>query len=333
MKPHHLFAGLISSLWILGTSGSALGQDTEVRAYVANFGGDGISVIDVAGRRLITHVKTGSKPHGVGVAPDGKAVYVSNEGDGTLSIIDPATNKVTDTIEVGAEPNQLAVSADGRHVFVALHADGAVAVVDVTKRQIAQIVLVGRTPHIALRSHDGKTIYVTSEGDMKLVALDAASWKITGETPLLAFPRVLAIKADDSRIFQTIRWLNGALVIDPAKRMVVDRVALGEPIFATEGKDAHGLAVTPDGDELWLTTQTTNDVTFINAHDLSILGRLNVGTDPNWVDFSPDGKLGVVSNTGSGDVSIVNVAGRKVVATVKVGTAPKRVAVGSVVVK
>jgi YVTN family beta-propeller protein len=141
---------------------------------------------------------------------------------------------------------------------------------------------------------------------------------------------VLAQTKDGRKIYQTIRWLNGALVIDPEKKKVVDRIALGEPKFAADGKDAHGIAVTPDGQELWIATQTTDDATILSTADHRVLGKVQVGRDPNWLEFTPDGKLAVVSNTGTGDVSIVDVAARRTVKTVKVGKAPKRLTVGMV---
>jgi YVTN family beta-propeller protein len=60
------------------------------------------------------------------------------------------------------------------------------------------------------------------------------------------------------------------------------------------------------------------------------LAKVQVGRDPNWLEFTPDGKLAVISNTGSGDVSLVDVAQRRTVKTVKVGKAPKRLTVGMV---
>ncbi len=62
------------------------------------------------------------------------------------------------------------------------------------------------------------------------------------------------------------------------------------------------------GSQLWMTTQTTNDVTIFDTKDHRILGRIFVGRNPNWVGFTPDGKLAVVSNTSSNNVSIVDVA-------------------------
>ncbi len=115
----------------------------------------------------------------------------------------------------------------------------------------------------------------------------------------------------------------------PAAEKVV--IALGEPKFAAEGKDAHGLAVTPDGKELWLTTQTNDLVTVLSVGGHKVLAQVKVGQDPNWIGFTPDGMTAVVGNTGSGDVSLVDVKTRKVTGTVKVGKSPKRLAVGSVV--
>jgi len=301
-----------------------------VLAYVTNFGGDGVSVVDPAKGLIVGHIKTGAKPHGVAITPDGATVFVSNEGDGTLSFIDPRSNTVMATVAVGDRPNQVAASADSRYAFVTLNGDDAVAIVDAGKHTIVKVVPVGRAPHIALRSPDGDIIYVTSEGDMKLVALDAHSWKVSSEIPLFGWPRVLTITHDGSRAYQTMRWLNGVLVVDLQQHKVVGRIAFAEPTFAPDGKDAHGPGLTPDGSELWLTTQTSNDVAVIEMRDQKLWGRIAVGHDPNWVDFTPDGRLAVISNTGSDNVSIVDVRLRKVVATAQVGKSPKRLAVGAV---
>ena len=165
---------------------------------------------------------------------------------------------------------------------------------------------------------------------MKLVALDAQSWERLFEIPLFGWPRVLAVSPDGTTAYQTMRWLNGVLIVDLQQHKVVDRISFETPTFAPEGKDAHGPALTPDGHELWLTTQTSDDVAVIRTSDRKLLQRIPVGDDPNWIAFSPDGGLAVVSNTGSNSVSIINVGQRSVTATLPVGKAPKRLAVGLV---
>ena len=94
-----------------------------VRALVTNWGGDSIAVIDPAEGRLIADIKTGLKPHGVDIAPDGRTIHVSNEADGTLSFIDSAKNEV--------------ISNTG---------SGDVSIVDVATRRTVKTVKVGKAP-------------------------------------------------------------------------------------------------------------------------------------------------------------------------------------------
>lgn len=54
-----------------------------------------------------------------------------------------------------------------------------------------------------------------------------------------------------------VRWLSGALGVGLDGAGPRDRIALREPRFASEGKDAHGIALTSSRDELLLTTQIT----------------------------------------------------------------------------
>src|SRR5512139_2125326 len=111
-----------------------------IRAFVTNFEGGSVSVIDPQNGQVVANIKTGLKPHGVAIAPDGKAVYVSNEGDDNLVIIDPVKNGVLAKVKVGRSPNQIEVSRDGRYVFVTLNQGDAVAVVDVAQRKVAKTV-------------------------------------------------------------------------------------------------------------------------------------------------------------------------------------------------
>lgn len=67
--------------------GSVLFAQTP-KAYITNYGSDFISVIDIQKNQKITDIKTGNKPHGVAVSPDGKFAVVSNTSSNDASIID-----------------------------------------------------------------------------------------------------------------------------------------------------------------------------------------------------------------------------------------------------
>jgi YVTN family beta-propeller protein len=169
---------------------------------------------------------------------------------------------------------------------------------------------------------------VTSEDDGALDVFDLTTLKPLSHIPVFAFPRVLAVTPAGDTAYLTVRWLNGALVVDLSGRGPRERIALGETRFAPEGKDAHGLALTPDGEVVLLTTQITDELTFVDAKTLAIQGRVRVGRNPNWVEVTPDGRYAVVSTTDDDSASIVDVTTRQVTAVAKVGRQPKRLAVG-----
>lgn len=314
---------------IAGLSAAWAAEQRSWRAYVTNFDGDGISVVDLDRRMVVATIPTGRKPHGIAVAPDGTSIFVSNEDARTLTILDAHNHHVRATIPVEGAPHQIEVSRDGRHVLVPLNDTGMVAVVDVAAGRVVRSIPVARGLHIIRRIPGSDQYLVTAEGDARIVVL-GTDWRVEREVPLFAQPRVPAIAPAGDRMYQTIRWLNGALVVDVAKGTVVDRIALGDSRFAADGKDAHGVAITPDGAELWITTQTTDMVTIVGTRDHDVRAYLPVGRDPNWIEVTDDGATAVVSNTGGNSVTIIDVRGRRVLQTLPVGPGPKRLAVAAV---
>jgi YVTN family beta-propeller protein len=91
---------------------------------------------------------------------------------------------------------------------------------------------------------------------------------------------------------------------------------------------AHGLRVTPDRKDLWLTTQLNDQITIINPKTLKTIAIFGAGRNPNWIEFTPDSKIAVVSNTSSNDVSLIDVKKSLLIKKVSVVKAPKRLAVG-----
>lgn len=309
----------------------AIAAESRLRAFVTNFEGEKISVIDLKDQKEIAQITTGRKPHGVAIAHDGSEIFVTNEGDDTLSFINPQENKVIETIKVGSRPQQLAISQDGSMLYVPLNGDHTVAIVDAKQRKLLSTLPVGRNPHIIVSRPNSKQIYITSEGDDKIVIVNTETNQVTKDVPMFTWPRVPAVTPDGKMLFQTIRWMNGALVVDLDKGEVVSRILLPEPKgFPKDGMVAHGLRVTPDGRELWLTTQLNDQITIINPKTHKTIATLKAGRNPNWIEFTPDSKMAIVSNTSSDDVGLIDVNRRVELKRVSVVKAPKRLAVGFV---
>jgi YVTN family beta-propeller protein len=137
-------------------------------------------------------------------------------------------------------------------------------------------------------------------------------------------------------MYVAVSYLHGFDIVNIADKKVTQRVEMpaqhkGSPRprkFETPDTLTHGLALTPDGKELWVTSLLDDCVYIYDIQGGKFTGRLDTGDGPNWIVFSPDGKYGCVSNTDSDDVSIFEVRERRAVAKVKVGKVPKRLVVG-----
>lgn len=78
-------------------------------AYIANYGDNSVSVVDVATNKVTATVPVGSEPLGIAVAADGSKVYVANFNSSSISVIDVTTKKVIATVPVASGSNQIAV--------------------------------------------------------------------------------------------------------------------------------------------------------------------------------------------------------------------------------
>jgi YVTN family beta-propeller protein len=298
-------------------------------AYVTSFAGEGVCGFRVPDGKSLGCAQTGKKPHGVALSPDGARIYVSNEGSNWVAVVDAATMKKLSEVPVGREPNQIALSPKGDRLWVTNHADATVSLISTATPALEKTIAVGREPHVMTTSAARNAAIITSEGDDALDLFDLTTLERVGHVPVFGFPRVLAVTPDDATAFLTVRWLNGALLVDLAGRGPYERIALGEPKFAAQGKDAHGIALTPDAKTVLIMTQMTHQLTLVDRGSLKVLGRVHVGKNPNWIGLTPDGKYAVVSTTDDDSASIVDLAARKVVAVAHVGHQPKRLIVGN----
>src|SRR5437899_494278 len=86
---------------------AAMASSTHI--YVANSGGDNITIIDPATDQVSGELKVSRNPHGIVPSPDGKRFYVSSEGQDVLDVVDRATSQVIRRVPLGPRPNNLAI--------------------------------------------------------------------------------------------------------------------------------------------------------------------------------------------------------------------------------
>ena len=106
-----------------------------------------------------------------------------------------------------------------------------------------------------------------------------------------------------------------------------------ETAYASElisvGEYLEGLAVTPDGQYIYVADDYNDKVYAVRAGDNAIAATIAVGSNPEQIAITPDGNYVYVSHSYgyNNTVSVIRVSDNTVVKTVIVGSAPKGLAV------
>lgn len=312
---------------------SAASVDAAAKLYVANSAGQSIHVIDLQTLQVVSEIQTGAKPHGAAVSADGRRVFTSIESDQTLRVIDTATDTLIQSVPLTGLPNQCAVTPDGRFVGVPIRNGDSVDIVDMQRGEVVKNLPV-KVPHNCYNAHREDHLWVTSMGARQVNCIDLQTLEYIAEIPVGGVPRPLAVTRDEQVLYCALTDLHGFVIADIPSRKVIQTIHL--PALPPDAKlpvahtPTHGLELTPDERELWVTSCGTDKIYVWNIAAQKISGDVDVGNGPNWVTFSPDGRFCCVSNVLSNDVSIIDTTEHREAARIKVGSQPKRLVVADV---
>jgi len=302
----------------------------NVRLYVDNSEGDDVSVIDLNTLNPVGDIQLGQNIHGLAIQADGRRLFATVESDNSLRVVDTATNKAIATIKLTGRPNQCAVTPDGRYVAVPIRDENAVDIVDVEQQKVVKTLPISK-PHNAFNAGSNRYLFVSAMGTNQINVIDLTTMAYSAKVTVGGVPRPYVVTPDGTTMFVAVTDLHGFMKVDVASgktqrvEIPAENHTPKQRPYEPSNTLTHGLALSPDGSELWVTSLLDNSLYVYNVKANKITGRVQVGDGPNWVTFSPDGKYVCVSNTGTDDVSIIDVKARREVKRLKVGKAPKRV--------
>jgi YVTN family beta-propeller protein len=308
---------------------------SQVRVFQTNSAGDNVHVIDPATNKVVGMITDIEVPHGVALAPDGGRVYVTDESLSTLDVVDGKTLKVTKRIPLSGHPNNLSVSRDGKSVYVAIAvAPGAVDVIDTATGTNVKTIKVNGAIHNVYVTPDGKFAVAGSIASKTIHVINTATNTLAWSKTLPGGIRPMAFtKNPDGSTKQIIVQLSeyhGVVVVDFATHEVTKRFLLPEPpgqekeTMGLQGSPSHGLAITPDGKTLWVTSKWYGYVAAYSLPDFKLLKVVPVGSHPEWLTIPPDGANLYVACAGDDDTVVVDNKTMQVVAKISVGAVPKR---------
>lgn len=306
------------------------------RLYVGNSIASDITVIDLHSLKVIGEINVGPQVHGIAVQADGKRLFATSEGDQTLRVFDTSTGKLLGEIKLTGRPNQCAVTPDGKYVAVPIRDGDSADIVDVAQQKVVKVLPV-KAPHNAFDSGSNRYIFVSSMGDHAIKMIDLQTMEYAASVPVGGVPRPYVVTGDGRTMYVALSDLHGFAIVDIPEKKVVRRVEMPaehptphEHPFEPINTLTHGLALSPDEQELWVTSLLDDALYVYEVNSQKIVARVPTGSGPNWVAFSPDGSYVCVSNAASDSVSIIDRKARREVARLKVGRVPKRLVAASV---
>jgi DNA-binding beta-propeller fold protein YncE len=207
------------------------------RAFVVNFVGNSVTVIETASRAPVATLPLPSNGERIAISPDGKTAYATSESKEKVVVISTETATETGTITVGPEASALAFAPNGKQAYVGI-APEDVQVVDTATGKLVggPIKVAGFVRQIAF-TPSGETAYVAAGNGVAVI--NTALGMVTGEIPVPSVS-TLAVSPDGKRVYAASKSGKSVTVAETGTNKVV-----GSPIpLPSEPVE---IAITPDG--------------------------------------------------------------------------------------
>jgi DNA-binding beta-propeller fold protein YncE len=293
-----------------------------VRNYV-EYGGVGVLVFDMDRgysfvRRIPTEIVPPGRPpenvKGIAASAATGRLYVTTL---THLIAFDLTNdrKLWDrTFDGGCD--RLAISPDGRILYVPSLEGAHWNVVDGATGEIRARIVTNSGAHNTIYGPDGRRVYLAGLRSALLDVADPATSRVVQRVgPFSNVIRPFTINAAQTLCFVNVNDLLGFEIGDLKTGKMLHRVEVSgfaKGPVKRHGCPSHGIGLTPDERELWLSDGANSAVHIFDARAMPPrqVATVTLRDQPGWITFSLDGRHALPS---TGDV--IDTRTRKIVAT------------------
>jgi YVTN family beta-propeller protein len=245
--------------------------------------------------------------------------YIANGGaDEVLKIT--ASSEAVINAPVTGTPYGVAITPNGQQVLITQNGDDAVAFISTSDFTEPPFTLaVGSFPRGVAVDPTGKYVYVANSGDNTVSKIDVSDRTIVDTITVADEPWGVAARFDeqnDSPVVYVACHLDDSItVIEKDNQTTIINVGNG-PI---------GLAVTPDGSDLYVANNNDDTVSIIDTFTNAVIDTVSVGSAPWGVAIGAEGKYVYVTNSDSDTVTVIQTEDHSIVHTFSVGDTPRGV--------
>jgi hypothetical protein len=291
-----------------------------IRDYL-DYGGHGILVFDInAGHKFVRRIPSGGvddKGHvmnvkGICACAKTQRLYVSTIR--TLMCFDLVSDKLAWEKEYEGGCDRMAISPDGRVIYLPSFEKEHWHVVDARTGEVLKKIVTNSGAHNTIIGPDGKFAYLAGLKSPILRVADVKAREVVREVgPFGNMVRPFTINGHQTLCYVNVNDLLGFEIGDLKTGKLLHRIEVKGfekgPVLR-HGCPSHGIGLTPDGKELWLTDATNKRLHLFDntARPPKQGANILLRDEPGWITFSIDGRYAYPS---TGDV--IEVKTRKIV--------------------
>ena len=272
-----------------------------IRDYLG-YGGHGILVFDINNnhhfvKRIPTQGfhpdKTPSNVKGIAVSIPLNSIYISTIE--SLQRIDLTTDKLVweKTFEGGCD--RMSISPDGKTMYLPSFEKSFWNVVDCASGDIINKIEVHKRAHNTIYGPSGKQVYLDDIASPLLYVANTKTHTLVNKIgPFNNYIRPFTINGKETLLYATVDSLLGFEVGDLTTGKKIAHIAVEGwnmgPV-RRHGNPSHGIGLTPDEKEIWLSDGYNMRVHVFSADSpYQQLTTIAVQDMPGWINFSMDGK-------------------------------------------
>ncbi|HJP58522.1 MAG TPA: bifunctional YncE family protein/alkaline phosphatase family protein [Gemmatimonadaceae bacterium] len=286
------------------------------------------ALLDPAG----TSIDLGPLPLAMTLSPDKSRVVVLLNGwrDQGIQVVDRSSARVVQSISLPAVFLGLAFAPDGKSLYASGGnqdviyrfdwRDGRATLADSIALAFKQPGHSGtRYPAGIAISNDGRTLYAAENLADSLAVVDLASRKVIQRLPTEKYPYGVVVGHDG--LVYVSAWNGWTVSVFPPR---ADRT-LESGTRIRVGRHPSAMALSPDGNRLFVASGSTDKIAVVNTRTLQVVGTLNdptpagtgEGSTPNALAVSADGSRLFVAEADNNAVGVFTLsAGTSGVASV-----------------
>jgi len=233
-------------------------------------------------------------PYSLVVSPDGAYLYAGCN-DGTITKIQLSDRTIDTCYDIGIYGAiDLVITSDGQYMYASNAVNGYyTAKIALPNCSLITNIPGGTDPAAMAIDSDDSVIYITNHwsGFLQLVSIPD-DLEITRIYGIGNGALGICLSPDDNYAYVIVRGIGPYPDSGLLKISLIDNQIVSE-LPTMKG---HGIDITPDGQELWITNIINDYVYIVDASTLLIIDSLYAPSLPYLVKISPDGQYAFVSN-------------------------------------